>query len=183
MEKHANWIIALFVGVAIGVVADRMLVGGKSGGTGGTGQPQQFAAAGGGSHKVSELPPSYLKESDLNPGALAGMTEDQKYNALKVMNEDNCTCGCQNDTILGCKKKDPNCSTAPQLITQVINLAKQGKNAAQIHQEMTGPGAQAAKPRPPQEDPKAIYKIPVEDSPAKGPKDALVTIIESSDFQ
>ncbi len=33
------------------------------------------------------------------------------------------------------------------------------------------------------EDPKAAYKVPIDDSPVKGPADALVTIVESSDFQ
>ncbi len=43
-----------------------------------------------------------------------------------------------------------------------------------------------APPRPParpQEDPKAVYRVPVDDSPVRGPADALVTIIESSDFE
>jgi protein-disulfide isomerase len=38
-------------------------------------------------------------------------------------------------------------------------------------------------PQRPQEDPKAVYRIPVDDSPVKGPADALVTIVESSDFE
>ncbi len=33
------------------------------------------------------------------------------------------------------------------------------------------------------EDSKAVYRVPVDDSPVKGPSDALVTIIESSDFE
>jgi protein-disulfide isomerase len=41
----------------------------------------------------------------------------------------------------------------------------------------------ARAPQRPQEDPKAVYKVPVDDSPVKGPSDALVTIIESSDFE
>jgi protein-disulfide isomerase len=50
------------------------------------------------------------------------------------------------------------------------------------------PGPQAAapaQPRParPVEDPRAVYKIPVDDTPMKGPADALVTIVESSDFE
>jgi protein-disulfide isomerase len=42
----------------------------------------------------------------------------------------------------------------------------------------------AAAPRPrPTEDPKAVYRAPIDGSPAKGPADALVTVVESSDFQ
>ncbi len=40
----------------------------------------------------------------------------------------------------------------------------------------------AAPPRP-VEDPLAVYRVPVDDSPARGPADALVTIVESSDFE
>ena len=46
------------------------------------------------------------------------------------------------------------------------------------------PAAAPAKPqRPRGPDPKKTYAFPVEKSPVKGPKDALVTIIEVSDFQ
>src|SRR5512137_2966952 len=38
-------------------------------------------------------------------------------------------------------------------------------------------------PQRPQEDPKAVYRVPVDDSPVKGPADALITIVESSDFE
>ena len=43
----------------------------------------------------------------------------------------------------------------------------------------------AAAPQQPrrQPDPKAVYKVPVGDSPVKGPADAYVTIVEFSDFQ
>jgi protein-disulfide isomerase len=40
-----------------------------------------------------------------------------------------------------------------------------------------------ARPQRPVEDPKAVYRVALEDSPAKGPADALVTIVESSDFE
>ncbi|HET8540709.1 MAG TPA: thioredoxin domain-containing protein [Anaeromyxobacter sp.] len=52
----------------------------------------------------------------------------------------------------------------------------------------TRPPSRAAAPtqqRPPRptEDPKAVYRVPLEDSPVKGPADALVTVVESSDFE
>ena len=45
--------------------------------------------------------------------------------------------------------------------------------------------AQAQRPAPPRpvEDARAVYRVPVDDSPVKGPADALVTIVEASDFQ
>jgi len=43
--------------------------------------------------------------------------------------------------------------------------------------------AAAQRPARPTEDPRAVYRVPVEDSPARGPADALVTIVESSDFE
>ena len=45
------------------------------------------------------------------------------------------------------------------------------------------PAAPTQRPPRPVEDPKAVYRVPLEDSPAKGPADALVTIVESSDFE
>lgn len=43
-------------------------------------------------------------------------------------------------------------------------------------------GNQPAAPRR-QPDPNAVYRVPVGDSPAKGPADALVTIVEFSEFE
>lgn len=48
------------------------------------------------------------------------------------------------------------------------------------------PGRQAPvaqRPAQPREDPRAVYRVPVAGSPVKGPADALVTIVESSDFE
>jgi protein-disulfide isomerase len=33
------------------------------------------------------------------------------------------------------------------------------------------------------EDPRAVYRVPLEDSPVRGPRDALVTIVEAADFE
>jgi protein-disulfide isomerase len=44
------------------------------------------------------------------------------------------------------------------------------------------PAAPSASPRQ-IEDPKAVYRVPVDGSPVKGPADALVTIVEVADFE
>jgi protein-disulfide isomerase len=45
-------------------------------------------------------------------------------------------------------------------------------------------GDKPAKERPPEEEDKSVWKVPVlPDDPIKGPKDALITIIEFSEFQ
>ncbi len=54
----------------------------------------------------------------------------------------------------------------------------QGRNAAA---PPAAPGAQ--RPTRPQEDPKAVYRVALDDSPTRGPATALVTIVESSDFE
>jgi len=43
--------------------------------------------------------------------------------------------------------------------------------------------AAAQRPARPQEDPKAVYRATLDDSPTRGPATALVTIVESSDFE
>jgi protein-disulfide isomerase len=40
-----------------------------------------------------------------------------------------------------------------------------------------------AAPAPMVEDPRAVYRVPLEDSPVRGPRGALVTIVESMDFE
>ena len=56
--------------------------------------------------------------------------------------------------------------------------------AAPAGRPAAAPAAAAAqRPARPQEDPKAVYKVPLLDSPVRGPADALVTIVESSDFE
>jgi protein-disulfide isomerase len=49
--------------------------------------------------------------------------------------------------------------------------------------EKKGPAAPSMPQRPPGPDASAVYSFPVDASPASGPADALVTVIEVSDFQ
>jgi hypothetical protein len=61
------------------------------------------------------------------------------------------------------------------------------KNQKDILAKLDKVGKGAARPTPPSRpkgpDPKKVYAFPADTSPAKGPKDALVTLIEISDFQ
>ncbi len=176
-----NVIVALIVGAVLGFVV------GRATGTGGgtiPGAPSAPQAAVGGSDvgkTPADLPATYIKESDLPAGTLAGLTEQQKYSALKAANEANCDCGCQNDSIAKCRKNDPNCPRAPQMMSQVVALARQGKSAEEIKGEV-GKKPQAAPPRP-ADDSMVVYKVPIDDAYCKGPKTAKVTIVESTDFQ
>jgi protein-disulfide isomerase len=100
-----------------------------------------------------------------------------------VANERNCTCGCPNDTIAKCRTHDPTCTTAPQLLTEIITKAKAGRSAADIEREMAGGNKPNTPPARPSDDPKVVYKVPTHDSPVRGKADAKVTVVEFSDFQ
>ncbi len=77
-------------------------------------------------------------------------------------------------------------------IQRAEGLMKKGVKKEQLYATLTKDGltkAAAAKPkkpsaRPGQPDPKAVYKVPLKgNEPQKGPDDALVTIVEISDFE
>ena len=77
-------------------------------------------------------------------------------------------------------------------LKEADKLIKKGIAKDKIYAELTKNGltkapARAAKkerPQRPQKDPKAVYKMELRgDEAAKGPKDALVTVVEYSDFE
>ncbi|MBZ0116450.1 MAG: thioredoxin domain-containing protein, partial [Sandaracinaceae bacterium] len=53
-----------------------------------------------------------------------------------------------------------------------------------VRDGLTGPGTEEPRPtRPAQPDPNTVYRVPLGDSPQRGPADALVTVVIFSDFQ
>ena len=74
-------------------------------------------------------------------------------------------------------------------IATAEGLIAEGVSKAQLYATITKDGLTKAaapkpQPRPGQPDPKAVYKVPLKgNEPQKGPSDALVTIVEISDFE
>jgi protein-disulfide isomerase len=67
-------------------------------------------------------------------------------------------------------------------------LTASGTSPSDLYDALTKNGLEAAQPKAaaparPQQDPAAVYKVPVDKAPQQGPSDALVTIVEFSDYQ
>lgn len=71
----------------------------------------------------------FLKNADLAtsiPGvSMKGLTTAQKKLALKLMNSQHCTCGC-NLTIAQCRITDPDCATSQKLAQRIVDEVRAG---------------------------------------------------------
>jgi protein-disulfide isomerase len=108
---------------------------------------------------------------------LSELSQTQRKAALKLMNEQDCSCQCGMKTA-ECLVKDPNCSYSKSLAKVAIKGIKEGKSLIEISKLMDA-SPKAHRPKL-LEDP---VKIPVEGSPSRGPADARITIVEFSDFE
>jgi protein-disulfide isomerase len=181
-----NVIVALLVGLVLGFAVGK--VANTPGASSRPDAPTVVAAAPPSSPPSSTEADLPIKSSDFPAETFAGMSDAQKYAAMKVLNDNSCDCGCPNDTFAECAKKDPNCPVAPAKMKQAVELAKSGKSAVEIQQAMFGNSARAAAPRAPAQAGKPssapVQKIEIpSDSPMRGSKTAKVTIVEWSDFQ
>jgi protein-disulfide isomerase len=110
---------------------------------------------------------------------LSTLTAAQRTAALKIMREQDCSCGCTMK-VAECRIKDPACAVSRSIANAAIKSLKAGgtpveaaKAAAEIAKN--GPGAQ-----PVLEDP---VSISIAGDPVRGPANAKITIVEFSDFQ
>jgi protein-disulfide isomerase len=179
MKSNSVWI--LISGLAVGFIVGQRF--GSSGGGGGGGSD---ARAGGKAQATTanagptQIPSSWIAEGDFGATAdFKDLTPAQRYQALKVLNEKPCDCGCPHGSVALCKKQDPGCPRAPTIIATTVAMAKQGKLADEIMGALKKPDApaQAAAPSGPQRVELASW------TPVEGPKQAKVTIVEFSDFQ
>ena len=119
---------------------------------------------------------SRLKEVDWT-----GLSDAQKKTALKVMNENDCNCGCKM-TIATCRDRDSSCRRSLIFSRTIIDALREGKPEPEVVKVLKAKSATFVEAKLP-EDQGVVYNIDVTGSPARGPKEARVVIVEFSDFQ
>jgi hypothetical protein len=174
MKSNTPWV--LVAGLAVGFLIGREFS--SKGGDSGSSKPASSAATATG---PTDIPKDWVVETEFGGAdAMKGLTPQQRFAVLKVMNEKPCDCGCPHGNTAKCKKEDPGCPRAPKILETAIAMAKDGKTPEQILAAVKKPDA----PPPGPAAPSGPQKIEVAAwNPVKGPKDAKVTIIEFSDFQ
>jgi protein-disulfide isomerase len=162
-------IVALLIGLGIGFGVGRIMVPSGEGAS-----PTPVAAA----QNESSLP---WKSSQMPAGILDGLTEAQKFAAMKAVNEIPCS-QCPNDTVAKCLGGGhTDCAGGLAQLRRAADLARQGRTAPEIAQAM---GGSAPRPPPrPVDDSATVYRVAVEGAPVLGKADALVTMVEFSDYQ
>ncbi len=161
-------VVALLVGVGIGFAIGKVVTPTSPS----SGSPSAVIAA------ETEAQLAY-KGSQMPPGVLDGLTESQRFAAMKAANSVTCS-QCPNDTVAKCLGNGhTDCAGGNAQLRQAANLARQGKTADEIIQAMGG----ARAPARPADTSAVVFKVPVDGSPVQGKASALVTLVEFSDYE
>jgi protein-disulfide isomerase len=105
-----------------------------------------------------------------------GLTGPRKQAALRLLQSEECTCGCSMK-LAECRVKDPSCGVSRKLSSVVVKDIGDGKDAEFVRADLK---KVAGEPAPVLEDP---VKISTAGDPVRGPDKARMTIVEFSDFQ
>jgi protein-disulfide isomerase len=121
------------------------------------------------------------KTVDNLPGVdFSGLSPVKTRALLRLLRNHDCACGC-GMKVAECRVKDPNCSWSKGLSAAMADAIRAGKDE---NEAIAAANASkwAKGPEPPKllEDP---VTIPTAGSPVRGPADAVLTLVEFSDFQ
>jgi protein-disulfide isomerase len=119
---------------------------------------------------------SQVKEIDF-----AGLTDQQKKIALKLMNENSCNCGCKMN-IAECRLRDSSCRRSLIFARTIVDALREGKGEAEVARVLKAKTDTFVEAKLP-DDTGVVYNIDTASSPVRGPKSAPISIIEFSDFQ
>ncbi len=128
----------------------------------------------------AQAPADWQTAAELPGIDLTGLTGAQKSAVLKILREQDCSCGCEMK-LAECRVKDPACGYSKGLAGIAIKALREGKTPQQALAELkASPLAKGPGKRPILEDP---VKIAIAGAPAKGPGNARITLVEFSDFE
>jgi protein-disulfide isomerase len=114
------------------------------------------------------------------PGVeLGGLTPAQQTKALRIMRGQDCSCGCSMK-IAECRVNDPTCAFSKGMASVMVDAIKKGKTEAGAI--AAAKASEFAKTPEGTLLEKAV-NIPTANSPSAGPANALITLVEFSDFQ
>lgn len=128
---------------------------------------------------AEEKKTDWITEFDKKDADLSGLKEESANTVLKLLNENNCTCGCSEGTLANCITHDKKCGFSRKIAKEIITQAQAGKSEADLIKIL----AKHKKKKQPPADEGITVDVNVENSPWKGTKGAPVTIVEFTDFQ